>query len=98
MAHRLFRPSRRFTRVAGSARTRNPIFVGRRWRNEPEGMGMNERSRNAFGFDGRHMAGNALASGAAIFVVRVFRERGRVWPVRRRRSMAIQADLIRRLP
>lgn len=98
MAHRLFRPSRRFTRMTGSARTRNPILVCGRRRDEPEGMGMNERSRNAFGFDGRHMAGNALASGAAIFVVRVFGERGGVWPVRRRWSMAIQADLIRRLP
>ena len=98
MAHRLFRPSRRFTRMTGSTRTRNPILVCRRRRDEAERMRVHERAWNAFGFDGRHMTGNALASGAAIFVVRVFRERGRVRPVRRRRSMAIQADLIRRLP
>jgi hypothetical protein len=55
---------------------------------------MNKCARNAFALDGRHVTGNALASGAAIFVVRVFFERGGVWAVRRRWSMTIQTDLV----
>jgi hypothetical protein len=40
-------------------------------------MHVDKRARNALGFYGRHVAGNALASGAAIFMVRVLCERGR---------------------
>ena len=97
MAHRLFRPSRRFPRMTRRAGTRNPILVCRRRRDEPEGMRVHKSTWHPFAFDRRHMAGNALASSAAIFVMRVFRERGRVRPVRRRRSVTIEADLIRRL-
>ena len=98
MAHRLSRPSCGFPHMTGSARTRYPILVGRRRRDEPERMRVYKRARNTFGFNGRHVTGDALASGAAIFVMRVFRERGRVRSVRRRRSMAIQANLVRGLP
>ena len=95
-AHRIFRPGCRLSRVAGSARAWDPILFGGRRRNEPERMRMNERARNAFAFDRRHVAGHALASGAAIFVVRVFCQSGRVRAIRRRRPMTIQANLFRR--
>src|SRR5579864_5155433 len=60
-------------------------------------MGVNKRVRHPFGFDGRHVTGDALASGAAYFVMRVFRQRGRVRAVYGRRSMTIQEDLVRGL-
>ena len=50
---------------------------------------------NAFRFDLRHMAGNALGSGAAVFMMRVFFEGGGVGSIRGRRAVAVEADLVR---
>lgn len=97
MTHRLFRPSRGLTGMTRRARIRNPILGCSRRRDEPEGVRVHHRPRNAFGFDGRHVTGNALAPSAFVFVMGVFRERGGVRPVRRRRPMAVEANLIGRL-
>ena len=58
---------------------------------------MHKRPRNPFRFDRRHVAGHALASSAALLVMRMLFQRRRVRAVRGRGSMAVQADLIRRL-
>jgi len=50
-----------------------------------------------FRFNRRHVAGHALASGAAVFMVRVLFERRRSRPVGRERSVAFQAELVRGL-
>ena len=57
--------------MARGAGVRHPILVRHRGRDEPEGVGADERAGHAFAFDLRHMAGHALAAAAAVFVVGV---------------------------
>jgi len=79
------------------ARTGDLVLVGHGRRDEAESVGMHKRSRNAFRFDGWHVAGNAIAAGASILVMCVLLERGRTRTIGARRGMTIQADPIRRL-
>ena len=53
--------------------------------------------RRAFPFNRRHVARDALASGATVFVMRVFFKSSRVRPVGRQRTMTIQTKLVGRL-
>lgn len=83
--------------VTGSACVRNSVLVRHRWGAEAEGVSANKRSGNPFRLDRGHVAGNAIAASAAVFVVRVFFESGRVRSIRGGRTMTIKADLVRRL-
>ncbi len=58
---------------------------------------MDIHARNAFAFDLRHVAGDALASRAAVFMVGVRFETRHVRPVRRHGAMTVQTDLVRGL-
>ena len=58
---------------------------------------MHERSRDALALDGRHVAGNALGSGAPSLVVRMLLQSGSARTIRPPGRVAIQANLIRRL-
>ena len=73
------------------------VFVRHSWRDESERMGVNIRARDTFRFDLRHVAGDALTSRTAIFVVRMPFERGHARAVWGHRAVTVQADLIRRL-
>ena len=56
---------------------------------------MHQRTRDAFCFDLRHVAVNALASGTPGFMVSVLFQRSGTRAVRGRRAVAVKADLIR---
>ena len=76
MAHRLGGPGSTLIRMARSAGVGNLILVGHHGSDKPESMCVNKSTWRAFGFDCRHMAGDALAAGTAILVVRVLFDRG----------------------
>ena len=59
---------------------------------------MHKRPRHTLSLNRRHVAGHALATRAAGLMMCVLLQRGGMRPIRRRRPMAIQANLIRRLP
>src|SRR6185437_3061539 len=63
-----------------------------------ERMCVNHGVGGAFRFNRRHVAGHALASGAAFLMVRVFLECRRSRPAGRKRSMTFQAELVSGLP
>ena len=92
-----FCPGGGFVLVAGGARVGDLVFVRHGRGNEAESVSVNERAGHAFGFDPRHMAGHALVSGAARFVMGVLFEGGRMRTVGGRRTMTIEADFSRRL-
>lgn len=81
--------------VARSAGVWNPIFFGHRGGNESKCVNMNESPRHPFPFDLRHVAGNALTTGAAWLMMRVLRNRARIGSVGRAGTMALQAHLVR---
>jgi hypothetical protein len=58
--------------MAAVTGVRNFIPVSYLGRNEAEGVGVHKRSRHTFGFNLRHVAGDALASRAASLVMRMF--------------------------
>ena len=95
MAHCILGPCRRFVRVTRCAWIGEVVFVRHGRCNEPECMGMNVSAGNALTFDLRHMTGDTLASGAAVFMMRVRFQRGLMRSVRRIRAMTVQADLVR---
>ena len=76
--------------MAQRARVGNPIFFRHGGRNEAERVSVHVSAGYALGFDVRHVAGNAQASGAAIFVVRVFFQRRGARAVGRHWAVAIQ--------
>ncbi len=81
VAHRVGGPGRTLVGVARSAWIWNLVPVRHRGSDEPEGVRVNKGARRAFGFDHRHVAGDALAARTAIFVMRVLFERGGAWAV-----------------
>lgn len=64
-------PSRGFVCVTRSARIRDLVFLHHRRGDESECVSVDESAGHPLGFYRRHVAGNALTSGAAIFVMRV---------------------------
>lgn len=82
VAHRISSPGGGFIRVAGRARIGNLVFVCHRGRDEFERVRVNERACRTFGFNFRHVTGDALASCAALFVMSMFFDRGRARAVR----------------
>lgn len=89
MTQRLRCPCCGLIRVAGSARVRDPILIGRLWRYKSERVGVDFHIRyrrlNLW-----HVAGNAVASGASILMVRVFFECRRARAIGRQRTVAVQ--------
>jgi len=65
------RPRRGFVGVTGGAWIGDLIFIRHLRRDKPEGVSMYESARNTLCFDLRHMAGYALASRTAVFVMRM---------------------------
>src|SRR5690242_14074411 len=57
-------------------------------------MGPDKGPRNPFPFDLRHMTSDALTACAAFFVVSMRFERRRSRPVRRHRSVTVEAEFI----
>ena len=76
--------------MAGRARIRHLVLVRHGRSNELECMGADERTRYTLRLDLRHMTGNALAAGTAIFVVRVLFQARRVRPVGRVWTVAVE--------
>ena len=74
----------------------NLVLVRHLWRYEPESMGVDLHIRES-GFNLRHVAGDALASGTAIFVMGVLCQGRGARTVGRRRTMAVQTDAVRGL-
>jgi hypothetical protein len=66
------RPRGGLVSMARSARVRDFVIIGHAWRDEIQRMRSHKCTGNPFRFDFRHVAGNALASGGALLVVRVF--------------------------
>lgn len=75
--------------MALGTRVRDFVFVGHRRCNEAKSVRVHKCVRRPFGFDLRHVAGNALASRRILFVMRVFLESSCARSVRRKRAVAI---------
>ena len=60
--------------MARGAGIRHLVLVGHRWSDELERVGSHERTRHPLALNLRHVAGDALTSGAARPVVRVILE------------------------
>ena len=82
VAHRVGGPRSTLIGMARSARVRNLILLRHHGSNELESMRVNQGAGRAFGFDCRHVAGDALAARTAILVVRMLFDRGRPWTIR----------------
>ena len=82
MAHRVSGPRSTRIGMARSARVRNLVLLRHHGSDELESMCVNKGAGRAFGFDCRHMAGDALAARAAILVVRMLFDRGCPWTIR----------------
>ena len=96
-AHRLGSPGICLIRVTQSAGVWDFVSLCHRWADEAEGMGADEGCGNSFGLDLRHVAGDALATGAATLVVRMlFKGRG-ARAVRGERAMTIETEFVGRL-
>src|SRR5262245_49849021 len=91
-AEDLPRPIGRFVRVATRTRIRNLQLVGHRRRDEPERVTADVHVGDRL-LDPRHVAGNALAAGAAPGVMGVVLERRRVRTIRRGWSMAGETEI-----
>lgn len=61
-------------------------------------MSVNKRTRNTLSLNRWHVAGDTFAARTAMLVVSVLFERSRLRTVRRRRAVAVQTNLIGRLP
>src|SRR5215469_393538 len=94
LIHCLCRPCRRFSLMTRCAGIRNLIFVGHRRRNETKCVSVNHGIWWAFCFNCRHVARDALTSGTAVLVMRVFLDRRCSWAVRRGGSVTIKTELI----
>src|SRR5215469_3949130 len=94
LTHCVLCPGRRLVFVASRARIGNGVLVRHFWRDEAESVGVHERPRNAFGFDCRHMASDALASDAALFVVGMLGEDRCAGAVRACRAVTVEAYLV----
>ena len=81
MAHGIGSPRSGLIRMARSARIGDLVFIRHPWRDESERVRVNERAGRAFGFDFRHVTGDALAACAALFVVSMFLDGCRARPV-----------------
>ena len=73
------------------------VFFRHGWRDESKRMSMDIRARNAFRFDLRHMAGDALTPWTTVFMVGVRFKTRCTRPIRRHGAVTVQTDLIRRL-
>ena len=91
--HSICRPTCGLVLVAGCTWVGNFVFVGLGRRDEPEGMGMHKCAGDAFAFDFRHVTGDALAAGAACFVMRVLFQGSRVRTVGGGRAVTVEAKL-----
>ena len=94
LAHCLFCPGRRPVLVTSRTGIGNGILVRHFWGDEAESGSVNKRPRNTFSFNRMHVAGDALASGAATFVVRVLLKSRRARPVGQTRSVTGKAELV----
>ena len=82
MVHRIFRPRRRLVFVTRCARVGDAVLVGHHRGDHTKRVSMDKSSGNTFALNRRHVAGNAVASRAAILVVTVLFEARSVRPVR----------------
>src|SRR6185437_7860523 len=94
LAHGIGGPLRTFIGMARSAGVRDFVFVRHRRSNKSESVRVNHRLDRAFGFNCRHVAGHALASGTSLFVMSMFFDRRGAWTVWRLGAMTIEAQLI----
>ena len=93
--YRVFCPRRAPVFVAGRAWIWDPVLVRHLRSDEAECVGVHERGRHPLGFNRRHVTRHTSAPRASSLVMRMFFERGRVGAIGSRRSMTIQANLIR---
>lgn len=78
VGHGFAGPSGGLVCVAKGAWVGDLVLVGHRGGDETEGVGVDHGAGHTFALDLRHVAGDALTAGAAVFVVRVGSERGSV--------------------
>ena len=97
MPHRIRCPSGGLILVARGTGVRHLVLVCHCRRNELECVRAYKRAGDAFGLDLRHMAGHALTPWATVLVVSVLLHGRYVRAIRRRRTVAIKADLVGRL-
>lgn len=97
MGHGFASPCGGLVGVAQGARVGDFVLVGHSRRDHAEGVRVNHGAGYTFGLDLRHVTGDALTSGTAVFVVRVSGESGCVRAVGRGWAVAVEADLVRRL-
>ena len=94
MCHGFVGPRGSLVGVAEDAWVGDLVLLGHRWSDYAESVRVHHGAGNTFGLNLRHVASNALASRAAVFVVSV-RGQGRcVRSVRRGRAVAVKTDLI----
>src|SRR5579859_7877632 len=91
------RPGRRLFLVTAVARIRNLQCIALRRRDEAEGVGAHVHVPEGL-LDLGHVAGNALVTGTVRFVMRVRFDCRCVRTNRRIRAMAVEADVLGRLP
>lgn len=97
MSHRVRCPRRRLVFVARGTSIRHLVLLCHGRRDELEGVCAHKGARNALGLDLRHVTGYALTARAAVLVMSMLLHGRYVWTVRRRCTVAIEADLICRL-
>jgi len=71
MRHGFASPGGGFVGVAEGTWIGDLVLIGHRWSDYAEPMRVDHGAGDPFGLDLRHVASNALASGAAVFVVSV---------------------------
>ena len=98
MSHSVRCPRRRPVLVARVTSIQHLVFLCHGRRDEPEGVCAHKRTRNALGLDPGHVTGYALTARAAVLVMSMLLHGRYVWTVRRCCTVAIEADLICRLP
>src|SRR5579859_8299851 len=94
--HGVCRPRGGFIGVAHRAGIGNFVFVGHAWIEKRKRVSAHFDVGNSC-FNLRHVAGHALTSGGALFVMRMFLQRSFAGAIQRHRTMAIQAEMVRRL-
>lgn len=82
--------------MAGGAGIRNLVFFSHLGSNETESVCVNECIRGSFGLDLGHVTSNTLASPGIFPMVSMRFQAGSARPVRRKRAVAREAQLIRR--
>src|SRR5271156_312391 len=94
MTHHVRCPCSRLVFVTGRTSVRDLVFLCHCWRDELESVCAHEGAGDALGLDLRHMAGYALTPWAAVLVMSMKLHAGYVWTIRRRCTVAVEADLV----